>query len=52
MVSAVLRERDRERQVRLYVGETEVRREANFGNDYISSKDNCLLSHFIWIFLP
>lgn len=40
-MSAVLRERDRERQVRLYVGETEVRREANFGNNYISSKDNC-----------
>lgn len=46
LVSAVLRERERdgERQVRLYVGATKVRREANFGIDYISSKDNCPLS--------
>lgn len=47
LVSAVLRERerDRERQVRIYVGATEVRREANFGIDYVSLKDNCALYH-------
>lgn len=48
LVSAILREGggDRERQVRLYVRATEVRKEANFGIDYISSKDNCRLSGF------
>lgn len=39
------RERDKERQVSVYVGATEVRREANFGSIYISSKDNCQLGH-------
>lgn len=29
-----------------YVGSTEVRREANFDDDYISSKVNCPLSDF------
>lgn len=48
-MSAVLSEgeRDKERQVSIYVGAKEVMREANFGIDYVSSKDSCLpLSHF------
>lgn len=41
-----VRKGDRESQVRIYVRAMEVRRDANLGSDYVSSKHYCLLSYF------